>query len=209
MAKQFDLSNCSIKNELSASLADKYCMMIPDHMIEGLYRCIFRSFAVICKYYQTKDKHTIGFALKDERGRFVIGTIMTYEAPESEDADDEGHYALSMTFNEKDMEGVDVFLDNYMDAYPTTLQSELFSGLSTHCANNSDLIRIAVEVIDSIKRFLDSNSNDSSEDVELVMQSIFTAGVGIENGEKIFSITPGYSIKQIVKNDDATEKEAA
>lgn len=209
MAKTFNLSECSIKNELSVSLQEKYCMMIPDYMIEGLYRCIFRSFATICKYYQTKDKHTIGFALKDERGRFVIGTIMTYEAPEGESDEDEGHYALSMTFNEKDLEGIDVFLDNYMDSYPATLQSELYEGLSTHCCNNADMIRIAVEVIDSIKKFLDKNSNDSSEDVELVMQSVFTAGVSIENGEKIYSVTPGYSVKQIIKNDDSTEKEAA
>lgn len=209
MAKTFEFNECSIKNDLSASLREKYCMMIPDKMLDGLYRCIFRSFALICRYYQTKDRHNIGFALKDERGKFVIGTIMTYEAPADEEADDEGHYALSMTFNENDLEGVDTLLDNYMDSYPTVLQTELYTALSTHCADNKDLFRITVELIEGIKKFLDANSNDTSEDVELTLPSIFTAGVSIESGEKVFSIVPGYSIKQVIKNDDATEKEAA
>lgn len=209
MAKSFEFKETSMANELHNTLKDKYMMMISEGMFDGLYRCIFRSFALMCKYYQTKDKRNVGFEMKDERGRFVIGTILTYEAPDDEESDDNGHYALSMTFDEKDLEGVDTLVDNYMDSFPAVLQTELYRAINVHCADNKDLFRIVVEFIDEIKYFLDKNSNDSSEDIEVSLPSIFTAGVSIENGEKVFSITPGYSIKQVVKNDDATEKEAA
>ena len=64
-------------------------------------------------------------------------------------------------------------------------------------------------MIDSIKEFLDKNSNDTTEDIELEMKSVFTAGVSIENGVKNYYIIPGFAVKQIIKNDDENEKEAA
>ena len=207
MAKTFTLDECSIKGELKAELYEKFCMIVPEKMIPGIYRVIFRSFAMICKYHASKQNHTVGFSLKDETGQFKIGTILTYNAPEDEDSDDEGNYVLSMTFDEKDMVGLDLNLDNFMDSFMTIVQTDLFAEMNTHCDDNSDLLKIIVEFIDQIKRFLDANSNDSSEDVELEMKSIFTATVSIENGEKVYSIVPGYSVKQIIKNDDENEKE--
>ena len=71
------------------------------------------------------------------------------------------------------------------------------------------LTTVVSEMIDSIKEFLDKNSNDTTEDIELEMKSVFTAGVSIENGVKNYYIIPGFAVKQIIKNDDENEKEAA
>lgn len=206
MAKTFDFTECSLKQELRAELKDKYSMLVPDFLVDSLYRVFFRSFALMTKYHSNKSTHKVGFSFKDDKGQFKLGTIQTYNAPEDEESEDEGNYNLSMTFYEKDMEGCDVSLDTFTDAFITIVQTELFSDAHTHCDSNQDLIMVIAEFIDAIKIFLDRNSNDSDEDVVLKMNGVFEAAVGIENGTKVFSITPGYAVKQIVKNDDETEK---
>lgn len=206
MAKIFKFNDeCSIIGEATATLKERFCMVVPGSYIAGLYRVLFRSNALMCKYYASKKYHNIGFSLKDENGEFKIGTILTYNAPE-EDSDDNGNYVLSNTWYEKDMENMDLSIDSYTDMYATIFQGELFSDLSTHCNDNADLLRIATTLIDVIHQFLDENSNDSNEDVELELESVFTASVSIIDGEKVYSLTPGYSVKQIIKNDDENEK---
>lgn len=206
--KTFDFlndKNCTLNNDIRTKLKDKYSMIVPEYMVGGLYRVFFRSFALMTKYHAKKNVHKIGFSFNDDKGNFVIGTILNYEPP-VDDSEDEGNWVLSMTFDEKDMEGCDENLNTFSDAFLTIVQSELFTDIRTHCDSNSDLIRIITEFINQIKNFLDANSNDSEEEVVLKMESTFEASVSFEGGVKVFSIIPGYSVKQIVKNDDATEK---
>ena len=106
MAKIFKFNDeCSIIGEATATLKERFCMVVPGSYIAGLYRVLFRSNALMCKYYASKKYHNIGFSLKDENGEFKIGTILTYNAPE-EDSDDNGNYVLSNTWYEKDMENI-------------------------------------------------------------------------------------------------------
>ena len=172
MAKVFKFDECSLTGNLCAELKDKYSMLIPEYLIGGFYRVIFRSTAQMLKYNSSKKVHTIGFAFKDKNGQFVYGAKLTFVAPEDEESEDGGNWNLDMTF------------------YP------------------ADLNILVAEYINAIRDFLDQNSNESTEDVELVMDEVFTAGVGFEKGQKVFSLVPGTAIKQIVKNDDETEKKA-
>lgn len=209
MAKTFEFDKCSLVGEIGKKLMTDYGMLIPDAIIKDLYRCYFESFPVMLKYHASKKNKKTGFSLKDDKGVFVLGAILNYNAPEDEESEDEGNYVLSFVTNEKDMEGMDLNLDVYMDFYASTVQSLLFSEAHVHCANAKDLFFVEVELIKAIFDFLDKNSNDSDEDVELVYPSVFTATVSIENGAKVYSVVPGYMVKQMIKNDDATEKEAA
>lgn len=200
-----DKSNCSLVSNLRADLAEKYAMMIPENLIPNMYRIFFRSFAIMTKYHASKANHKTGFSFKDERGQFVLGTILTYNAPESDDED--GNWNLAMTFYEEDMDGLDMSLDTFTDNFMSIVQTELFSEIHGHADSNADLIRIMTEFINEIKKFLDINSNDEDPDVSLVMPGVFEAIVGIEAGVKVYSVVPGAAIKQIIKNDDATEKD--
>lgn len=209
MAKTFEFDKCSIMGEVSTKMANDYGMLIPDRIIAGLYRCFFESFPMMLKYHASKQNARTGFSLKDDKGIFVMGAILNYNAPDDEEGEDEGNYVLSFVTDERDMNNLDLSLDVYMDSYAASVQTLLFSEVQAYCANTKDLFTVEVEFIRAIYDFLDKNSNDSDEDVELVMPGVFTATVSIEDGKKVYSIVPGHVIKQIVKNDDATEKEAA
>lgn len=208
MAKVFKFDECSLTGNLCAELKDKYSMLIPEYLIGGFYRVIFRSTAQMLKYNSSKNVHTIGFAFKDKNGQFVYGAKLTFVAPEDEESEDGGNWNLDMTFYPADLEDVDSSLDNFNDVFLTILQTELYSAMRSHCTSNEDLNILVAEYINAIRDFLDQNSNESTEDVELVMDEVFTAGVGFEKGQKVFSLVPGTAIKQIVKNDDETEKKA-
>ena len=84
MAKVFKFDECSLTGNLCAELKDKYSMLIPEYLIGGFYRVIFRSTAQMLKYNSNKKVHTIGFAFKDKNGQFVYGAKLTFVAPEDE-----------------------------------------------------------------------------------------------------------------------------
>lgn len=209
MAKTFEFTECSVVSEFFTKMKDKYGMLIPDSMIAPIVRTVFRSFATMMKYNESKSIKKMGFSVRDDKGIFKIGVILNYNPPEDEESEDVGNFVLSMTFDESDLESCDQLLDERIDTYNVILQTLLFSEVNTHCDDVKALHIVVSEIIDSIVKFLDENSNDSTEDVELEMKSVFTAGVSIENGAKHYYIIPGYSVKQIIKNDDENEKEAA
>ena len=209
MAKTFEFTECSVVSEFFTKMKDKYGMLVPDAMIAPLVRTVFRSFATMMKYNESKNVKKMGFCVRDDKGLFKIGILLNYNPPEDEESEDVGNFVLSMTFDESDMESCDQLLDERIDTYNVILQTMLFSEVNTHCDDNAAMHIVVSEIIDSIKDFLDQNSNDTTEDVELEMKSVFTAGVSIENGAKHYYIIPGYSVKQIIKNDDENEKEAA
>ena len=200
-----DPNYCSLIDELRLKLREEYAMIVPELLVPPMYRIFFRSFAIMTKYHASKQNHKTGFSFKDSRGQFLLGTILTYNAPENEDED--GNWNLSMTFYPEDMEGLDLSLDTFSDNFMTIVQAEMFSESHAHCDSNADLICIISEFISAIKNFLDVNSNnDTDPEVTLTMDGVFKASVGIEGGTKVYSIVPGAAIKQIIKNDDATEK---
>ena len=110
-------------------------------------------------------------------------------------------YDLDIPYDENKSEGVITFPNN----------SKLYFGaldeLSKVRSINADMIYIISEFVSAIKNFLDANSNDEADpDADVTLDGVFKASVGIEGGTKIYSIIPGAAIKQIIKNDDATEK---
>lgn len=206
--KKFNLEECSLVNDLIADLREKYAMIIPRNLVIGLYRTFKRVYALMCKSAANKTTKKIVFLFKDANGEFVIGTILTFVPPADEE-EDGGNWNLSMTYDLKDTEGADVVLDTFSDTFITIAQTEIFASLSAHCGNNSDMITICNEFERKVLQFLDANSNDSDDEVELIMEGVFTASVGLENGEKKYSIVPGYAVKQIIKNDDEAEQAIA
>ena len=203
--KHFDIETSSVFGNLSKHLYDEYSMIIAEHLIEKFYRVVFRSSAMMVKYHADKKNHRTGFSFKDKNGEFVYGVILTFNPPE-EESEDGGNWTLDFTFNQADMKDVDDCIDNFSDVFYTILQTESYTAMHAHVKSNEDLCILVAEFIRAIVFFLDENSNDSSEDVELEMAHIFKASVGFDGGKKVYSLTPGDSIKQIIKGDDETEK---
>lgn len=206
MAKKFEFEKCSLAGEISTSMMNDLTFMFPAYLAAPVYRCIFRASAMMVKYNSTKDDHRVGFSFNDSNGEFVYGAILTFNPPE-EDSEDGGNWTLDMTFNKDDMKDVDKSLDNFSAVFMTIMQTELYSSIHAMISSNEDVALVIALMMRAIFNFLDTNSNDSEETVELEMPDVFLASVSFDsNGSKVYSLVPGSTVKQIVKNDDTAEK---
>ena len=75
MAKTFEFTECSVVSEFFTKMKDKYGMLIPDSMIAPIVRTVFRSFATMMKYNESKSVKKMGFSVRDDKGIFKIGVI--------------------------------------------------------------------------------------------------------------------------------------
>lgn len=60
-------------------------------------------------------------------------------------------------------------------------------------------------VVDTLLQVLDREAKEG-EIVDIELPGYFTASVSVEDGEKIFAITPDGHMKQIIKDDTALDK---
>ena len=193
-------------NEPSISLSyvnairEKYSMIFNETLVPNFYRTLFRSMAIVLKHFEAKATPKIGFSLLNDKGDFRIGAILTYQAPEEGEEDDNGNWNLAFTLDKEDMKELDKAIDSHSDAFWQVASSELYSAIFGHFENAVSMNQMFDEAINNIIVFLDRNSNDGSE-VELTLPGIFTASCGFEDGAKVYSIVPGATIKQIIKDD--------
>lgn len=201
-----DFEKSCIAGNFPVYTKQRWNIRISDIYVADLYRCIFNSCATLLKYQRSKSRPHIGLKLMDEDGSFIVGVILDFHEAEG-DADDTGNWTLSFTFNESDMEGLDDVFDNFSDMFYTVMAQEIRSGLSANLYSNIDATRFSVAAFKVLQEQLDAMSNNSDgRDVEIVMPGVFVASVGFEEGEKVFSITPGHNLKQQIKDDKGLSK---
>lgn len=190
----------SLTKNYSVALAEKYNFSVADQHVPTLYRTMFRVIAIALKSMANKKKKKIGFEFKDAHGNMIFGATLSFI--EGEEGEDKGNWVLAYTFDPSDLDGSDDIVDNQKDMFVALCQSEIYNDSFGNFGDPVSMNRLFEQCIISLKEFLDANSNDGTP-VQLTMLGIFTATVGFEGGEKIFSITPGAQIKQLIKNDDA------
>ncbi len=193
----------SMSANFVASVKEKFSFVIPDNRVPNLYRMLFRTMAAFTKMYMSKEKESIGFSLVNDRGEFVIGALLTYQAPE-EGEDDAGNWNLSFTFIKEDIEAAATQVDSTNDTFFTMANAELYASVKGNFNSVLSMSQILTVCVENLKAFLDRNSE--SEECEITMPGIFTAAVTFEDGSKFFSITPGAVVKQLIKNDAVLSK---
>lgn len=201
--KEFELTNSAIPGELTYNLMENYDLVWMSDRTPGLYRVVFFTIAEILKHYKSKSNPRVGFILKDTNGAFKFGAVLNYHAPDEEDdGDDKGNYTLEFTLDEKDMQDLDVTVDNHSDLFVLSagkLVTDIMYGRFKSMEYCNDLF---IECIDTLVKFLDANALEN-EEVSVVYKGVFTATVTVEGAEKVITITPGEMIKQFIKGDAA------
>lgn len=185
---------------------DRWAMGVPIDFVTPMYRAMFSTFATLLKYQRNKNNPHIGFKLLNSEGEFIIGVILDYHAPETED-DDTGNWTLSFTFNEADMADLSTVYDNFSDMFYTIANQEVHAAFFGTIETQSAATDLFVAMIEVLKNQLDALANTSNE-VEIEMPGIFLASVGFEDGQKVYSIVPGHNIKQQIKDDKGLSKAA-
>ena len=203
MSKQFELGNTSIPSQFSVNLKNNYGLIWLEARTADFYRVVLGTFADCCRLYQSKANSRIGLSLKDDKGNFIFGTILSFQKPEEESEDDSGNWYLEFTMDEADMIDLDIDIDNHSREFIQTAILKCNSVMNGRFKNTEVLYHMFIEAINTLTTFLDVNATEG-EEVEVVLRAVFTATVAYdEEGKKIFSIIPGEYIKQIIKNDAA------
>lgn len=202
MTKNFEFEQTSIPSQFSMNLKDNYGMIWVDSRTADLYRTLFTAITDMLKYNQSKDMERIGMIMKDDKGNFKLGAILVYTKPEEGAEEDTGNFYLQMTFDEEDMENLDLSLDNHSDVFVRCAGEEAGKICYGRFRSVDLMNKIFDTAIDTLIQFLDSMAAEGDE-VSVNLRGVFTASVAIENGLKVMSIVPGEYIKQNIKNDSA------
>lgn len=201
--KELELATSAIPAEMAYNLMENYDLAWSADRAPGLYRVVFMTIAEILKHYKSKSNPEIGFILKDTRGQFKFGAILTYHEPEEGEAnedDDKGNYTLEFTLKEEEMNGVKIVADNHSDIFVECSGRKASEIMYGRFVNMESCNNLFVESIDTLVKFLDANASEA-EEVSVVYKGIFTATVAVVNGEKVIDIVPGEMVKQYIKGD--------
>lgn len=200
MSKEFIFNQTSIPGQFSVNLLEKYKMNWADTNTATIFRVMFTAIADILKSKQDKNVTRTGFTMKDDKGNFKLGAIMTYRKPDAEEDDDSGNWYLEFTLDPEDMVDIDKEYDNHTFEFTVVANDEAHR-IAGARFNDVKYIHIMFGcIVDTIVDFLDANVSES-EDVSVTLNGVFTASAAIENGIKVMSIVPGEIIKQIIKED--------
>lgn len=202
MSKEIQFEQSSIPSQYGINLKDNFGMLWADHRTADMYRVLLSAIADTLKFNQSTGVNRIGMIIKDDKGHFKLGAILTFKKPEEGSEEDSGNWYLELTFNPQDMADIDIELDNHSDVFVRSGAYEAMNISNGRFASVEIMNNMFIAAIDTLVQFLDTVATEN-EEVELILTSIFTASVCIENGEKIMSIVPGEVIKQIIKNDSA------
>lgn len=199
----FEFETTAIPSQYSINLKDNFGILWIDAKTADLFRTMFSAIADTLKFNQSKDAKRIGMTMKDDKGNFKLGAILTFKQPEEGSEEDSGNWYLEFTFDAEDMGELDIELDNHSDIFIRCASEEAQNICYGRFRSTDMMFNLFNCAIDTLVRYLDTAANEATEETNVSLRGIFTATVGVEDGKKVMSIVPGEYIKQIVKNDSA------
>ncbi len=202
MGKTFEFEQTSIPSQYAINLKDNFGIIWLDSKTADLFRTMFSAIADVLKYNQSKDSKRIGMTMKDDKGHFKFGAILTFKEPEAGSEEDSGNWYLQFTLNAEDMTDLSVDVDNHSDVFVRCASQEANDICYGRFRSTEIMYQMFNTAIDTLIQFLDVNATEA-EEIDVNLRGIFTASVAIEDGQKIMSIVPGEYIKQKIKNDAA------
>ena len=170
--------------------------------IPDLFKCTIASITNFLANTKKKgEKSTL--VIRDEKRNFLLAGIVTYEDPEEEGTP--GNWEYSLTFNEDDIKDATIVTEctdlGFVDMVIHTARYECRLELQTP----TQCLAILRCTSSTLRMWLDQNAKEN-EKVEISLEDVFIASVEVEDGEKIFGITPDGEMKSMLKkNDKASE----
>lgn len=153
---------------------------------------------------QKKNKMApVAVLIQDLKGNNVNFGCVRYIP--SDDDDSEGVWEYFWSFDTNDIpENADVHSIEDEDVLKTILHRGYNMCRMTSAVLNYIAV-IAVIIMNAVKDVLDQQNVANGEQLTLDLPGFFEASVGIENGEKVFAISPKEEMKVLIKDDSQTE----
>lgn len=188
-----------------------------DRCTEVTIKTMIEGFAVYLGRNKSKDR-PLAVELKDANDKFHFGMVAQYIKQDEEGADD-GSWALTMTFDEKDIDRENWTVVSYPE--DQVLDSIVYDvGYSRYGAyykfspkdNNNEVCEgspqeLFCACIDGIANYMRANA---SVDPQLELENYFTCTAKLEGDGSIYiGVEPSALMKQHIKDDAAIDAKAA
>jgi hypothetical protein len=143
-------------------------------------------------------------------GAFQFGSVVEYHY-NKDNPDEPGNWTYIQTFDQDDIEEIEKERTVKKYLYSAEDFKVIFDKVSYDVSGiqfqHSDyMYTCCLLIINTLKQIMDREAKDK-EVVEIELKGYFKLAIGIENGIKVFSITPADHMKEIIKNDIALESD--
>ena len=160
-------------------------------------KVLFLSIADYLKNRKGENK-IVGISIKDTNGNFVMGAKVTHDKPLDSEEDPTGNWGLVFTFDKSDMDECTETTDHSDAAFQTTFMEDAYNEQGMRFDNYSICYGIIIDAVNCIKEYLDQNVKEN-EELTVVLDDYFEATASVEDGVKVFGITPIGQVKTIIK----------
>lgn len=181
-----------------------------DDRPERIVKAFFASSAAyLSKVKVSKADEAVALILTDVAGNFKFAGIVEYHEND-ENPDEPGNWSYVMTFNSKDVDNLEKHKTVKKMLYSSDTFKAVFDKVAYDVAgiqfqHETYMFDACLLVIDTLLQVLDREAKEG-EVVDIELPGYFTASVAVEDGEKVFAITPDGHMKQIIKDDTALDQ---
>lgn len=180
-----------------------------DDRPERIVKSFFASTAAyLSKVKVTNVDEAVALCLTDLSGNFKFAAIVEYH--ENKDNPDEpGNWSFVMTFYQDEVESLEKKKTVKKLLYSSDAFKQVFDKVGYDIGgivfqHETYMYDACMLVIDTLIQVLDREAKDG-EIVDIEMPGYFMASVSVENGEKVFAITPDGHLKTVIKDDTALD----
>lgn len=181
-----------------------------DNRPELIVKAFFAaSAAYLSKVKVSKADEAVALVLTDVAGNFKFAGIVEYH--ENKDNPDEpGNWSYVMTFDPKTLDNIEKHkglkkLLYSSDTFLAVYDKVAYDVAAIQFQHQTYMFDACLLVIDTLLQVLDREAKDG-EIIDIELPGYFTASVSVEDGEKVFAITPDGHMKQVIKDDTALDK---
>ena len=177
----------------------------PERLIKAFFAA---TAAFLSKKKVSKVDEAAALVLTDMSGAFQFGSVVQYHY-NKDNPDEPGNWSYIQTFDQDDIDDIEkeVTVKKYL--YSSEEFKVIFDKVAYDVAGiqfqHSDYMYTAcLLIVNTMKQIMDREAKDK-EVVDIELKGYFKAAVGIENGIKVFSITPADHMKEVIKDDIALD----
>jgi hypothetical protein len=169
----------------------EYCYDVSATTVYNVIDAIIYGMADFLSFKKDKNNR-VSVVIKDDRDTHLFATTVEYN--EDEQDDEINNWLVSMTINKEDINPEDSITDNYDTTVKQCISKAGCDRSHMRFVDSLSYTRLCQIFGKTLRNWLDQNAK---EDEEMILEdSLFTAACIIEDGVKIFSITPGADIKK-------------
>lgn len=178
----------------------------PERIVKGFFAA---SAAYLSKVKVSKADEAVALVLTDVAGNFKFAGIVEYHE-NKENPDEPGNWSYVMTFDPKTLDNIEKNkglkkLLYSSDAFKAVFDKVAYDVAGIQFQHQTYMFDACLLVVDTLLQVLDREAKEG-EIVDIELPGYFTASVSVEDGEKVFAITPDGHMKQIIKDDTALDK---